>query len=61
SQGLSGRQEPRQPSAKPICTVQAVFTLEPDFIRHHRQSHDPPPIPALTGRSPGYDVIAVSP
>ncbi|MCE3827907.1 hypothetical protein, partial [Escherichia coli] len=27
SQGLSGRQEPRQPSAKPICTVQAVTRL----------------------------------
>ena len=24
SQGLSGRQEPRQPPAKPICTVQAA-------------------------------------
>ncbi|PAT27623.1 hypothetical protein CJ430_30025, partial [Klebsiella pneumoniae] len=27
SQGLSGRQEPRQPPAKPICTVQAVTRL----------------------------------
>ena len=27
SQGLSGRQEPRQPPAKPICTVQAATRL----------------------------------
>ena len=27
NQGLSGRQEPRQPPAKPICTVQAVTRL----------------------------------
>lgn len=27
NQGLSGRQEPRQPPAKPICTVQAATRL----------------------------------
>nr|MDN1852571.1 rep protein [Escherichia coli] len=27
SHGLSGRQEPRQPPAKPICTVQAATRL----------------------------------
>ena len=27
NQGLSGRQEPRQPPAKPICTVQAAIRL----------------------------------
>ena len=27
NQGLSGRQEPRQPPAKPVCTVQAVARL----------------------------------
>ncbi|PPE88390.1 rep protein, partial (plasmid) [Escherichia coli] len=27
SQGISGRQEPRQPHAKPICTVQAAPRL----------------------------------
>ena len=30
SQGLSGRQEPRQPPAKPICTVQAATRLVGD-------------------------------
>ncbi|HAH3692146.1 rep protein [Escherichia coli] len=27
NQGLSGRQEPRQPPAKPVCTVQAATRL----------------------------------
>lgn len=27
NQGLSGRQEPRQPPAKPLCTVQAAARL----------------------------------
>lgn len=27
NQGLSGRQEPRQPPAKPICTAQAAIRL----------------------------------